>query len=164
MLFIVVETYQFTGDDTSLNAIKLICSDANGASFAKQTITSSVGPWGDWKGQVTCNQRPEVVMFLKAFSLQVESPQGNGDDTAVNWAKFDCRDMQDSTPMEELNKDPGHGSFGTFGAWSESCRPGSAICGMMTRVEPVLTNTGDDTALNDVIFYCCQEQDPEILG
>ncbi|XP_052762805.1 vitelline membrane outer layer protein 1-like [Mya arenaria] len=153
---IKVESYQYTGDDTSLNAIRLICSDIKGSPSAEKPVTSAVGDWGDWQGRATCNQRPGVNLFLKAFSLQVEPPQGSGDDTAVNWAKFQCRDMEGNTPLEELNKLPGHGQFGSFGNWSDSCTTGSAICGMRTLVE-AFQSDGDDTALNDAIFYCCQE-------
>ncbi|XP_052762806.1 vitelline membrane outer layer protein 1-like [Mya arenaria] len=152
---IKVESYQLTADDTSLNAIKLICADAESYS-AETTITSAMGPWGDWKGPATCIQGTGDIMYLSAFSLQVEGTQGSSDDTSANWAKFQCRDMYGIKPMQELNKDPGHGLFGTFGAWSASCMPGSAICGIRTKVEPV-QNDGDDTALNDVIFYCCHE-------
>ncbi|WAR17473.1 VMO1-like protein, partial [Mya arenaria] len=121
-----VESYQYTGDDTSLNAIRLICSDIKGSPSAEKPVTSAVGDWGDWQGRATCNQRPGVNLFLKAFSLQVEPPL------------------------------PGHGQFGSFGNWSDSCTTGSAICGMRTLVE-AFQSDGDDTALNDAIFYCCQE-------
>ena len=46
---------------------------------------------------------------------------GSGDDTAANWVKFQCRDMQSNLNAEVLNMPPGHGLFGTFGGWSDHC-------------------------------------------
>lgn len=71
-----MEPYQFTGDDTGLNSIALVCSDPNGAHVGT-TITSGKGTWGDWKGRVTCNQYPSNPTFLVAYSLEVESPVSN---------------------------------------------------------------------------------------
>jgi len=73
-----IESYQYTGDDTALNAIALLCSDEAGLHFAENVITSTQGPYGDWKGRVTCNQRPATPMYLAAFALQVEGPVGDG--------------------------------------------------------------------------------------
>ncbi|XP_052765091.1 vitelline membrane outer layer protein 1-like [Mya arenaria] len=154
-----IEKYQFTGDDTALNSIALICSDMDGAHFGSHAITSTEGPFGDWKGRVTCNQRPSKPMFLSAFSLQVETPQGSLDDNGATWVKFQCEDMYGTTQMEELNKDPGKNSFGDFGPYSSSCAAGSAICGLKTKVEGN-QGSNDDTTLNDVQFYCCNARDP----
>ena len=71
------EKYQFTGDDTALNSIALICSEPAGTTFGN-AITSGQGGWGDWKGRVTCNQYPSTTLFLVTFSLEAEQPVSHG--------------------------------------------------------------------------------------
>ena len=50
----------------------------------------------------------------------------------------------------------GHGDFGSFGLWSESCPVNSAVCGIQARIEGP-QGRGDDTALNNVKLFCCGE-------
>ncbi|KAM9451685.1 vitelline membrane outer layer protein 1-like [Clarias gariepinus] len=96
--------------------------------------------WGVWTQDIWCKNG-----VLSAFQLRVENFQENDDDTAVNNIRFLC------TSGEILT---GNGmSWGEWGKWSPSCN-GAGICGIQTRVEP-MQFTGDDTALNDVRFYCC---------
>ena len=75
--------------------------------------------------------------------------------------KFRCRDF--NTPFEtyELNPPAIEGLHGSYRDWSNSCPLNSAICGLQTRIQ-VHQGYGqadgistDDTALNDVIFFCC---------
>ncbi|CAG2215599.1 Vitelline membrane outer layer protein 1 homolog,Vitelline membrane outer layer protein 1 [Mytilus edulis] len=134
------------GDDTSLNAIKLLCGTKNHRSNHGFAVTSGYGPWGDYSGIMKCG----YTFFLTAFSLQVERSQGRGDDTAANYVRFRCKALTWSWPGYEIG---GHGFWGDFGGWS-TCPHGTAICGLRTKIEAPIR--GDDTALNDVIFYCCK--------
>ena len=77
------------------------------------------------------------------------------DDTAANWIRFKCRDFG-SEKDYDLDHAPGHGQWGSYAGWSESCPLNSAICGIQSRIENA-QGGGDDTALNDVIFFCCSE-------
>ncbi|XP_058614496.1 vitelline membrane outer layer protein 1-like [Onychostoma macrolepis] len=131
------------GDDTAINGIRLHCVDASKASSNSHhdyaSVQSDVGSWGQWKDIKWCPSG-----FLTDFQLRVESPQGDGDDTAANNIQFRCSQgflMGDGAP------------WGDWGSWSQTC-DGKGICGIKTLVEKP-QGRGDDTALNDMRMYCC---------
>uniref|UniRef100_A0A8C6XEL7 Vitelline membrane outer layer protein 1 homolog n=1 Tax=Naja naja TaxID=35670 RepID=A0A8C6XEL7_NAJNA len=127
-----VEKEQVLGDNTAVNGIRLYCNDST-------EIESRVGPWGTWTRKRLCPGG-----YLVTFSLRVEPHQKMLDDTAVNNIGFKCSGGANLI---------GFGTkWGKFGPWSDSCSIG--ICGMKTRVEDA-QGISDDTALNDVLFYCC---------
>ncbi|XP_053241229.1 vitelline membrane outer layer protein 1-like [Podarcis raffonei] len=128
------ERFQVFKDDTSLNGIRLICTDGS-------EIQSAVGPLGKWTKTETC---PEGSLI--SFSLRVQEERGILlDDTSADNIRFSCEHGAVLT---------GHSNdWGTFGPWSAIC-PQGAICGIRTKVEPQMEK-GDNTALNDVKFYCC---------
>ncbi|XP_054830707.1 vitelline membrane outer layer protein 1-like [Eublepharis macularius] len=131
-----IEPYQGgdeDSDDTSVNGIRLICSNGS-------LISSSVAQWGTWSGRYFCPNGGKMV----AFSLRVEVPQWLGDDTAANNIQFRCEDGQVLVGKSH--------EWGTFGPWSKRCKIG--ICGLTTKVESE-RGADDDTALNDVKFCCC---------
>ena len=79
------------------------------------------------------------------------------DDTSVNNIKFECRGLNNSHTGTKLSLN-WEGEKGTYGAWSGDCPLGKAICGLQTRTEEYQGKLGidlDDTALNDVILFCC---------
>ncbi|XP_068128164.1 vitelline membrane outer layer protein 1 homolog [Hyperolius riggenbachi] len=135
---LLVEPPQGNGDDTALNGVKLYCARRSSRKL-KATITSARGSWGTWTSVQWCPSGG-----LINFSLKVEAPIGDGDDTAANNIMFQCSDY---TVLR------GYGErWGTFGPWSDICHEG--ICGIRTKLEAPQGN-GDDTALNDVRFLCC---------
>ncbi|XP_063305798.1 vitelline membrane outer layer protein 1-like [Pelobates fuscus] len=136
-----VESVQGRNDDTALNGIRLHCVRCQ-FPHNEMTINSTVANWGTWGSTFWC-----PIGYLMSFSLRVEGPQGTNDDTAANNIKFKC---SDGNILE------GNGlSWGTYGDWSSNCTMG--ICGMEAKVE-VSQTVGDDTALNDVRFTCCDKQ------
>lgn len=99
------------------------------------------GRWGAWSEPLWCPGGG----FLVAFSLRVEAPRTPGDNTAANNVRFRC---SDGTELER----PGL-AWGDFGEWSKPCPKG--VCGLQTKVEQP-RGLRDDTALNDVRFFCCR--------
>ncbi|XP_056113740.1 vitelline membrane outer layer protein 1-like [Rhinichthys klamathensis goyatoka] len=128
------------GDDTALNGIRLYCVYLYEESYHYTSTESDVGSWGEWTNIKWCPSG-----YLTAFQLKVESPLGNGDDTAANNIKFYC------TGGDVLEGDSTN--WGDWGDWSPICM-GRGICGLSTRIEKP-QGRGDDTALNDVIMFCC---------
>ncbi|XP_067322399.1 vitelline membrane outer layer protein 1-like [Anolis sagrei] len=124
-------------DDTTLNAIRLRCSDGH-------HITSTEGKRGDWKFFKFCSGKH----LLKEFKLRVSKPKLFGDDTAANNIMFRC------TNGNVLHGD-GY-NWGEEGRWSPPCRKG--ICGLQTKVhQPGSLGSMDITGLNDVRFFCCED-------
>ncbi|XP_074838998.1 vitelline membrane outer layer protein 1 homolog [Carettochelys insculpta] len=135
-----VEFAQLAGDDTALNGIRLICSNGS-------TIQSTVGPWGHWGlvKKCPCNHR------LMRFRLRTQQCQGLKDDSGATNIEFECTDGT------ELR---GQGCcWGTWGPQSNPCGQ-EGICTIATKVEPP-KGKGDDTALNDVYFRCCNQPQPQ---
>ncbi|XP_017542418.1 vitelline membrane outer layer protein 1-like [Pygocentrus nattereri] len=132
------------GDDTALNGIRLHCVNTPtgvewNSDFA--TVKSETGSWGLWKGPKYCPSG-----MLMAFQLRVEGQQGDGDDTAANNIRFQCSGV-------DVDFVGWGTSWGEWGNWSKYCT-GKGICGIQTKVEEP-QGSGDDTALNDVRFFCC---------
>ncbi|XP_045182508.2 vitelline membrane outer layer protein 1-like [Mercenaria mercenaria] len=146
-----IQRMQLEGDDTALNAVKLVCQSLEGHHFGG-TATSTVGLFGNWGGEITCKDG----FFLKMFALQAAVHQQNGDDTAANYVKFKCQDFASKETSYELAKPPGHGFWGTMGSWSKSCPANSAICGIRTKVDDD-HHGNDKISLTDVEFYCCDD-------
>ncbi|XP_025054032.1 vitelline membrane outer layer protein 1-like [Alligator sinensis] len=145
-----VEPAQGSGvewDDTALNGILLYCTDGTTiTSFYIFSLPLSFPTpqqmlqWGQWRVMLW-----HPSLHLTTFSLNVESPQDRADDTAANNIRFRLSDGR----VQEGKVDS---VWGTFGPWSDQCHSG-AICGLQTKVEPP-QDRGDDTALNDVRFFC----------
>ncbi|NXJ55405.1 VMO1 protein, partial [Spizaetus tyrannus] len=126
----VLKPSQFGRDDAALSGVCLHCQDDS-------VIESLVEVWGTWTSFHVCPGG-----YLISFSLRTEKSQGGGDGKAAN-IQFRC---SDGTVLV------GDGlSWGRFGPWSKSCN----LCGLQTKVEPP-QGLQDDTALNDVKFFCCK--------
>ncbi|XP_078520152.1 vitelline membrane outer layer protein 1-like [Lissotriton helveticus] len=134
-----LEEYVSASDDTALNGIRLFCTSQDGVAY---TVESAVGDFGKWSRVTWC-----PAGYLKSFQLKVEEPQGALDDTAANTIKFRCT----SGAIVEGEV----GDFGQYGGWSSDC-PRGGICGIETKMEPYGGAFVDDTALNDVRFFCCE--------
>lgn len=132
-------------DDTSMNGIELYCRNPREHSQLKESakefrITSAVGKWGQWRGWKECKDG-----LLTGLRMKSEMSQGDGDDTAANDLEMQCNNSN-------VILNGGGNRWGHYSSWAK-CPMGSAICGLVTQVEPDII--GDDTALNDVQMFCC---------
>ncbi|NWI44379.1 VMO1 protein, partial [Picathartes gymnocephalus] len=132
---------KFGRDDTALNGICLHCQDDS------ITIESLVGGtffhllfvrWGTWTSFQVCPGG-----YLISFSLRTEESQGGDDDTAAKNIQFRSSD-------EAVLVGDGK-TWGSFGLWTNSCK----ICGLQIKVGPPQA-LQDDTALNNMRFFCCK--------
>ncbi|KAH0625148.1 hypothetical protein JD844_033300 [Phrynosoma platyrhinos] len=116
-------------------------SDASMYSLFELSFLWLIVKWGGWTKTEICPKGN-----LIAFSLQVQEYLGPVlDDSGGNNIRFNCAEGNVLTGQSH--------DWGTFGKWSPSCTVG-AICGLQTKVEDD-QGAGDDTALNDVMFFCC---------
>ncbi|RMZ96911.1 vitelline membrane outer layer 1-like [Brachionus plicatilis] len=175
------------GDNTYLNAIRLICDDT-----ASTQIQSGEGAFGSWytkksgakrsirntNSSVSARRFSALIKFLPDILGLV----GKAAQVALFFSKEKlskgCDDMGKFVGFEfeaepRVRGDDGAGLtikmncesgdkvfFSTYASVMERkytekfCPDGEAICGIRTQIEPKIS--GDDTALNNVDFYCCK--------
>ncbi|VDI40617.1 Hypothetical predicted protein [Mytilus galloprovincialis] len=116
--------------------------------FIKILFVSNGEVLGDWSDEEFCTKGHYAI----GFKMKNESR----DNTGANHVKFKCRNFKDSMNNFDLSYPPGYGTHGSYGEWSEDCPVNSAICGIKTKIHSYQGEEGDDTALNDVKFFCCE--------
>jgi hypothetical protein len=82
------EGSQGTGDDTSVNALKIGCGSGS-AAVANPNPTkegASVTPWGAWGAAAKCPAGSAVC----GIQTRLEGDAGSHDDTTINGARFYC--------------------------------------------------------------------------
>ncbi|KAH3782856.1 vitelline membrane outer layer protein 1-like isoform X1 [Dreissena polymorpha] len=135
-------------DDTALNGISLVCANLDGEGFG--TVSSGFEQFGSWYGIATCPHG----LFMIQFNFRVEPYLGHGDDdTTANDIEFIC----DRSPNTQAVIHAPEGT--TWGSWalSSACPLNSGICGIQTKIESYLSHNEDDTTLNDVKMFCCDD-------
>nr|XP_056708105.1 vitelline membrane outer layer protein 1-like [Euleptes europaea] len=120
-------------DKTGVNGVKLRCSDLS-------AVTSTVGPWGAWSAARLCSDGN-----LDSFALQTQDATSH-DNMAVTNVVFTCSSSRKPLAGDGLAE-------GVLGDWSNRCHEGG-ICGIRTKVQNPQEHE-DETALNNVQFYCC---------
>lgn len=74
ILKLQIQQKSLTDDNSALNGIRLICGNVmNGSFYSESSITSSVGPFGEWNGPIFCPQNS----FLVGFSMQLQPNVSN---------------------------------------------------------------------------------------
>ena len=142
-----VEGPQGGGDDTAMNAVRLVCCNSIEplGAMNKQQISSLEGGWGDWGLEDMCPAGKNII----GYRLRIEPNQGGGggnDDTALNDIELYCEGGGSVTSKK--------GSWGNYGA-PAYCPTGQKVCGLKTRLEGG-QGGGDDTSLNGVRLACCE--------
>ena len=137
-----------TQDDLGLTGYKVRCYYPHDGLYSN-TQKSQIEP-GDWMPAQSC----PVDYYMVAFSIRVQPPQGDDDDTAVNNIKFICRGPGlNGTSKVTVT---GNGlDLGDWGEWGDECDVGTAVCGKKLAMDKY--DGGDDeTAVNDIKFMCCE--------
>lgn len=108
------ESAQGSGtDDTSTNAVEYTCFD--GTTIQPTHATS----WGSWTSVRSCPAGTAAC----GMELQIEGPQGGGDDTGVNGVKLHCCTWEACTSQETQN-------CAAFGCScnNHQCAGGNCLC------------------------------------
>jgi hypothetical protein len=139
------EAAQGAGDDTAVNAIRLMCYDRWTGAWTR-SLHSGFGSWGTWGTAPVASTVDKPVVGTK-FKFQPAAGTSI-DDAQVTSATFKLKDNSWLLPSP---------SNVTWGSWlaSDQCQPGNAVCGMLTQVEPYQGAGEDDTALTGAEFWCC---------
>ena len=138
-----VERYQGSNDDTSLIILSLI---AVVLTRMWSNLKDSKSSWGDYGGMSYCPNGTHV----KGFSLKMKPKMTFGiDETSVNDFKAVCGDYY--APLFSTNGQ----KFGHFGN-TVYCPGNSSVCGLSIKSERP-QGIADDTAVNDVVLYCCYQ-------
>ena len=94
------------------------------------------------------------------FNLRQQRIQGARDDTAANDILLGCNNMDHTlSPVPVLSANI-KGEFGDFSRRSIICPRDSFICGIRVQIQRNQGAQGDDTALNNVDFKCCDFRPP----
>ena len=138
-------------DDSALNGVKIYCKSKDGQQSGD--VTSGMGGDGSWTDQQGCEKEKE---FLVGYRFRSEVRSSNADD---NWfgENIDIKCQKgDVLKGEDFVLD--HGKLANDGQWSSwgSCKPGSAICGIKTKIYPKQSAGYDDVGLTDITFLCCK--------
>ena len=107
------------------------------SSLSARMSLTFIGFWGVWGPAENCPRGG----FATSFSLRVESPQGGGDDTALNSICLQC-----STGGEVCSRQ------GYWGSWASSGTSSSGFNGAQLRIESK-QGGGDDTAANNLVLF-----------
>lgn len=141
---------QGLGDDTALNAVKIIyCSITNWSD--QREVELNPGIWGSWKSNVMCDQD----FYITGAQVKLETARGSGDDTVMNGLRIRCKNIKLDTANRTKNLE--YGGWGDWQSWVEYSS--SYVCGGQVRFESD-QGSGDDTALNGLRLKFCKYGKP----
>ncbi|XP_069505884.1 vitelline membrane outer layer protein 1 homolog [Ambystoma mexicanum] len=137
-----------------LAALLLLCTCVDGRTPSNTISVPNGGPWGDWEFMDMCPAK----QYARGFSLKIEPRRGSADDTSVNGIRLICPGPGSET-LQFVES-----AVGRWGNWSSVlwCSEG-IIQSFALRVE-VSQGDGDDTAVNNIKFFCSDGAILEIKG
>jgi hypothetical protein len=112
----------------------------------RETLEVFGGHWGGWKGMVMC----PAGYYGNGYRLRVEGPI-SGDDTAMNAVQINCVNPQGQSQVITSHD----GAWGDWRQW-QYCASGKYLNAVNMKYEDPIS--GDDTAGNDLGFFCGDER------
>ncbi|XP_069505881.1 vitelline membrane outer layer protein 1-like [Ambystoma mexicanum] len=130
-------------------ALLLLVSECQEArNYTNYVSVPNGGPWGAWSEILLC----EKGLYARGFAIKVESPQGYADDTSLNGLQLVC-----ATPTYNYMNSVSY-EVVRAGVWGPiSWCPGGVMISFSLRVQPYQGAVTDDTAANNIRFYCSDE-------
>ena len=138
-------------DDSGLNGVKLYCKSPT-TKLQEGDITSGMGGEGSWTKPKECFKEDS---FLTGYQFRAEVSANSADNVFGENLNVKCHKGQ-TLKGEDFNLE--NGEWATWGEWSsmKSCRSGSAICGIKTKIYPQQSGGKDDAGLTNIKFMCCK--------
>uniref|UniRef100_A0A672K9U8 Vitelline membrane outer layer 1 homolog b n=1 Tax=Sinocyclocheilus grahami TaxID=75366 RepID=A0A672K9U8_SINGR len=136
----------FTGLHVSVRSTGRRLERSSERHFTSLLTVSNGMRWGSWGRSEFCPNGTYAKGFngVEEVRFVMEGSKHETLSFMLN-LKFNCSGVYEMV---------GEGAaWGEWGEWSPTCQ-GRGICGIRTRIEEP-QGFGDDTALNDVIMYCC---------
>jgi hypothetical protein len=147
---------QGSGDDTAVNVIRLLCLQAWSPFSEVAAITSNTMTWGNMEEKLFCPRDFWIVQFRLVYE---PNQGGASDDTGVNGLAVTCRGPGIGGSSTAYLEQRGWWEASVWSTWSPQCPPGTAVCALITRVEPdqgsVWGVDVDDGALTGAEMSCC---------
>uniref|UniRef100_A0A8C2F2H0 Vitelline membrane outer layer protein 1-like n=1 Tax=Cyprinus carpio TaxID=7962 RepID=A0A8C2F2H0_CYPCA len=120
--------------------------------YISELTVSNGRVWGSWGQKEMC---PSGT-YAAGFSLKVEYPIGNGDDTALNGIRLHCVPKSNGLSASYYNFASVSSDVGSWGRWTDiKWCPSGFLTAFQLKVE-VPQGKGDDTAANNILFRCSQ--------
>merc|ERR1711971_991618 len=144
-------------DDTALDGVRLECFDSKGVYTGSVESTPQYTHSGEWMSKLYCTSNS----FLDGIRLRSEEGYYKKNRMYIESDKANTRSLDETAAnnidMHCINKNTLSGNGMFWGEWTDwkYCPTGTAVCGLKTKVQEYSGSFTDDTALNEIILYCC---------
>ncbi|XP_069506416.1 vitelline membrane outer layer protein 1 homolog isoform X1 [Ambystoma mexicanum] len=125
-------------------ALVFMCGWADGRKYTDILYVTNGQTWGDWHAIEMC----PTGTFGRGFSIKMEEYQGKVDDTSVNGIRLYCT----GTKYDKVHTV--ESGAGGWGHWMPTIWCPGVMLSFSLKVDPKHGKHGDDTAVNNIKFYC----------